>query len=238
MEIVTNKEIFGNLFNDYRKAFSDYEELKERTRIPEDILKTDIRIRLALSLKIEFDSSISYTRTQPTRIFFTLIFKLVEIWFAYEGIYSMCEKEALVKSDRTKSDPFSIIMISELGLDEIMNKYIRYQNKNIYKVVKTLPDFIKYLNHLKEQSTGKTQINLIDKYINNAKGKKKPEFNQILSLIYAIRNMYVHKIETPLTGVENYSTKIEVIKNCNDFLTLVNLKIATFILKKRIEAIN
>lgn len=221
MEISTNKDIFSNLFNDYRKAFSEYEELKERTRIPEDILKTDIRIRLALSLKIEFDSSISYTRTQPTQLFFTLIFKLVEIWFAYEGVYSLCEKEGIGKSDRTKSDPFTSAKISELGLDDITNKFIRYQNKNIYRVVKTLPDFIKYVDHLKVNSTGKTQKMLLDKYSDNAKRKKKPEFNQVLSLIYAIRNMYVHKIETPLTGVENYSTKIETIKNCNDFLTLV-----------------
>lgn len=238
MEISANKDIFSSLFKDYRRTFSEYEELKERTRIPDDILKTDIRIRLALSLIIEFDSSISYTRTPPTRLFFTLIFKLVEIWFAYEGIYSLCEKEGICKSDRTKSDPFTSAKISELGLDDITNKFIRYQKKNIYGVVKTQPDFIKYLDHLMKNSTGKTQKMLLDRFIINAKGKKKPDFNQILSLIYAIRNMYVHKIETPLTGVENYSTKIETIKNCNDFLTLVNLKIATFILNKRIADID
>lgn len=49
--------------------------------------------------------------------------------------------------------------------------------------------------------------------------------------------MYVHNTDTAKSGVNQYKTKIETLKNCNDFLTLVLLNISIKTLENMIEDI-
>jgi hypothetical protein len=80
-------------------------------------------------------------------------------------------------------------------------------------------DFVQYLNYLIENSK-QDQGNRLTKFKDNFCNEGDISLNEILSLIYAIRCMYVHQGHTAKTGVNFYKTKILVLKICKDFLIL------------------
>ena len=205
MEIAENDIIFTNSFNSYKAKFEVLKELYEDD-FPKLLRLFDIRLRLALSLKIGFDNTISYTKTETTRKTYNLILRLNDLWFAYEGLYKLCSKKSYLKSNPTKSDPFTVEKITELLLDEKVTNFGNYLS-NIYENSRTKTDFINYIQYLIDNSTGVTQQRLLNRLKNKVPHEENPEFNEILSLIYGMRNMYVHNTDTAKSGVKQYNTK-------------------------------
>ena len=235
MEISSNNPIFNNDFDYYKLRFDELKELTE-DKLPKSLKLFDIRFRLALSLQIGFDSNISYTKTETTKKTYHLILKLNDLWFAYEGLYKLCSEISYLKSNPTKSDPFTSIKVSEILLDEKVDNFGNCLNDSIYKS-NLKNDFMSYLQYLKDNSKGRTQPRLLESFKIKVNNNRLPKFNEILSLIYGIRNMYVHNTDTAKSGVDKYKTKIEALKNCNDFLTLSVLRIAINILEDKISEI-
>jgi hypothetical protein len=236
MEIVDNNTIFETDFKTYKTKFDELKELAEDD-FPKSLRLFDIRFRLALSLQIGFDSSVSYTKTETTRKTYNLILRLNDIWFAYEGLYKLCSDNSNLKSNPTKSDPFTAEKITEFMLDDKVKRFGNYLNKEIYQNTRLKNDFVNYLQYLKDNSTGKTQQRLLESFRKKVNNNRLPKFNEIMSVIYGMRNMYVHNTDTAKSGVSQYKTKIEILKNCNDFLTLVLLNISIKTLNKMIEDI-
>lgn len=236
MDIDVNDTIFEMDFETYKSRFIELKELSEY-ELPKTLCLFDIRFRLALSLQIGFDNTISYTKTKKTRKTYNLILKLNNIWFAYEGLYKLCYEMSYLKSSSTKSDPFTKEKVTELLLDELVNNFGKYLNDNIYGNTRLRNDFINYLDYLKCNSKGKTQMRLLESFSIKVSNNKFPKFNHILSLIYGIRNMYVHNTDTAKSGVNQYKTKIEALKNSNDFLRCATLRIATKVLEEKIDNI-
>ena len=236
MEITGNQTIFTQCFNDYKDKFDDLIKLSE-VDFPNSLRLFDIRFRLALSLQVGFDSSISYTNTETTRKTYSLIVRLNDLWFAFEGLYKLCAEVSYLKINPTKSDPFSIEKVTALNLDNKVTEFGDYLNENIYQNSRLKADFINYLQYLNDNSEGRTQPRLLDSFKVKATNNKYPKFNEILSLVYGMRNMYVHKTDTAKSGVSRYKTKIELLKDCNDFLTLVSLSISTKIINEKIASI-
>lgn len=236
MEISDNDIVFTNSFDTYKTKFDELKELSEDD-FPKSLRLFDIRLRLALSLQIGFDNSISYTKTETTRKTYNLILRLNDLWFAYEGLYKLCSENSYLKSSSTKSDPFTVEKITELLLDEKVTNFGEYLNENIYQNTRIKNDFINYLQYLIDNSTGTTQLRLLNSFKNKSTNDERPKFNEILSLIYGMRNMYVHNTDTAKSGVNQYKTKISSLKNCNDFLTLISLTISTKIIENKIDNI-
>lgn len=236
MEIAENSAMFNELFEFY---ISKYNELKELTEdeFPKPLRLLDIRLRLALSLQIGFDNTISYTKTKTTRKIYSLILKLNDVWFAYEGLYKICLEKNYLRRNHTKSDPFTSEKVTELLLDDIVGRFGTYLKRNLNENTRLRNDFTNYLTYLKIHSEGKTQPRLLEGFKKKIEDDQLPEFNQILSLIYGIRNMYVHNTDTAKSGVRQYKTKIEFLKICGDFLTLTVLKIAINIQDENINNI-
>ena len=236
MEISVNEQIFQQDWESYKSKLNSLKELTDN-ELPRYLRLFDIRFRLALSLQISFNQTISYTNTETTRKTYKLILKLNDLWFAYEGLYKLCAEDAFLKSNPTRSDPFTTEKVTSLSLEDRVTNFGEYLNQNIYSNVRLKNDFINYLQYLVDNSSGKTQPRLLGKFKNKANTNVFPTFNQILSLIYGIRNMYVHNADTAKSGVNQYRTKIEALKNCNDFLTLSILRISISILNTRIDNI-
>jgi hypothetical protein len=236
MEIAENNTIFDTDFEIYKTKFDELKELAEDD-FPKSLRLFDIRFRLALSLQIGFDNTISYTKTETTRKTYNLILRLNDIWFAYEGLYQLCSENLNLKSNPTKSDPFTVEKVNEFMLADKVEKFGNYLNTEIYKNTRLKNDFVNYLRFLKDNSTGRTQPRLLESFRQKANNNRLPKFNEILSVIYGMRNMYVHNTDTAKSGVNQYKTKIETLKNCNDFLTLVLLNISIKTVEKMIEDI-
>lgn len=236
MEIADNEIAFHAYFNNYKLKFDELKELTE-DNLPQNLKLFDIRLRLALSLQVGFDSSISYTSTENTKKTYSLILKLNDLWFAYEGLYKLCSENLYLKSNSTKSDPFIDQKITDLLLDNKVQSFGQYLHDNTYVSQKIKNDFVNYLLYLKANSTGATQPRLLESFRLKAINNDYPKFNEILSLIYGIRNMYVHNTDSAKSGVNHYKTKILSLKNCGDFLILVCLSISNKIIEEQILAI-
>lgn len=236
MEIVDNNTFFENDFKIYKTKFDELNELTEDD-FPKSLRLFDIRFRLALSLQIRFDSTISYTKTETTRKTYNLILRLNDIWFAYEGLYKLCSDNSYLKSNPTKSDPFTVESVTEFMLDDKVENFGNYLNIEIYQNTRLKNDFLNYIQYLKDNSLGRIQSKLLESFRTKVNNNRSPKFNEILSVIYGMRIMYVHNADTAKSGVSRYKTKIEILKNCNDFLTLVLLNISIKTLEKMIEDI-
>jgi hypothetical protein len=235
MEIETNAEIFDKEFDTYISRFDTLKELTEG-EISQSIRLFDIRFRLALSIQISFDHTISYTKTESTRKTYKLILALNDLWFAYEGLYKVCSEKGFSKSNPTKSDPFTSEKVTDLSLDSRVVEFGAYLKNTVCQNDRSKEDAIGYLSYLGKHSFKKVQGHL-NRFENNVRKEKAPEFNQIMSLIYGMRNMYVHNTDTAKSGVRQYKTKIELLKNCTDFLILSILKIAIHALDDEIKKI-
>ena len=236
MEISDNEIVYIEAFNTYKLKFDELKELTEDNLL-QNLKLFDIRLRLALSLQVGFDSSISYTSTETTRKTYGLILKLNDLWFAYEGLYKLCSENSYLKSNPTKSDPFTDQKITDLLLDDKVLNFGQYLHDNTYVNTNIKNDFVSYLQYLKANSTGATQNSLLESFRLKAVINDYPKFNEILSLIYGMRNMYVHNTDTAKSGVNYYKTKILALKNCSDFLILVCMSISNKIIEEQILAI-
>jgi len=236
MEIQENEILFVESFEIYKKQLSDLIELSEG-EFPKTLRLFDIRLRLALSLQIGFDNTISFTNTDTIRKIYGLILRLNDLWFVYEGLYKLCSESQYLKSNPTKSDPFTGEKTTELLLDNSVSNFGEYLNNNIYQNSRLKIDFLNYLQYLINNSKGATQLKLLNGFKNKATNNINPKFNEILSLIYALRNMYVHNTDTAKSGIEHYRTKNLLLKNCNDFMILISLKISSIIIGGKIEQI-
>lgn len=236
MEITSNFPHFKAYFATYQNRFDQINELLEY-QIPKSLRLFDIRFRLGLSLQVGFDSDISYTKTETTRKAYKLIYKLNDLWFAYEGLYKLCAEVSFLKSNPTKSRPFTGEKIQELDLADPIDHFNQYLNENLLNQSRSKEDFADYLLYLKENSKGRVQSELLNSFSVDLERNAPTNFSEIIAFIYAIRNMHVHNTDTAKSGVKYYKTKIEALKNCHDFLVLSILQIGTKVLDVKLEEI-
>lgn len=179
----------------------------------------DVRFRIALGLRISLDSNYARVKTDNTRNTYKLILGLNEFWFAYEGfskyykiIRNIENYRSLPNLITNEDSEENAITLLEVQFRELLNNNIRTNEylKN---------DFIQYLDYLIDNSK-QDQGKRLSRFKVNFCNEGEISLNEILSLIYAIRCMYVHQGHTAKTGVNFYKTKILVLKICKDFLIL------------------
>ena len=186
--------------------------------LPREIRQFDIRFRLACSLQISFDSTFSYTKTERTRKTYRTLIELNDLWFAYEGLFSLCQLKGIVKPSGTKSDPFLEEMVEELGLNHIVHLLGATYADRLLSDPSRRGDFCGYIDYLLASATTRTQKSLLGRLKVKTQESQCPRFGMWLALVYAIRNMYVHNTDTAKSGVKSYSTKIAILQVSKDFM--------------------
>jgi hypothetical protein len=96
-------------------------------------------------------------------------------------------------------------------------------------------DFCGYIEYLRTSASSKTQIRLLERLKVTTQAAEPPSFSLWLSLIYAIRNMYVHNTDTAKSGVRSYVTKISVLTLSKDFMIAAMLAISERLLSDEIR---
>lgn len=225
----------NHLFDQYDQNISLLRELEEDI-LPRSLRLFNIRIRLAMDIQINFKGMVSLTKTKDVRDTYVLIVQLMELWNAYEAL-SHYVKEATthVSKGVTKSRIYSQDYLKTVGsLPELANTAKNIQAS--YKSSRTFrEDFDSYIERVERdknlsKSLKADAIN-IRKYV---KGEKIISGIEILSLIYAERNMYYHNGETAKMGMR-YSNRKKLITWYKDVLLDNILKIANSIIIERIE---
>lgn len=196
------------------------DELRELCdgELPREIRQFDIRFRLACSLQISFDSDFSYTKTESTRKTYRGLLQLNDLWFAYEGLFSLSKTRGLVKVSGSKSDPFVEERTEELGLNHIASLLESIYRDELLADNTRRQDLCGYIEYLCASATSQTQKKLLERFKLLTQASEPPTFSLWLALVYAIRNMYVHNTDTAKSGVRSYATKIAVLSLSKDFM--------------------
>ena len=226
----------NNLYDE--KLFEQYKQVFDQIgkRIGEDDFRTlrlfDIKLRLALGIIIDFDSTISYTRTKITRETYISLVKLTELWNAYESFLQFTgvffgekNKYNIIKNNDINNNETKNILSGAL---ETLKKY--YNENDGFKrdfdiLIKRLR--IKAMN--RDQDENLKKYNKLIKYLQTGSEK---DIITIIELIYVFRNLFYHTGETGQMGAKNLNNRKKVIDLCRKTITNYMLCVSIILIKK------
>lgn len=236
-----SKLFFDWFFELYEDSFKKMNEALEGS-ISQQFRLFDIRLNMSLSTKISLDSSFRYSGTDSAREVSKLTLKLSNIWFCYEALISACASFGLNTNKKSKVNAISEDIIYELICDydfrDVLWEFWGNNGRLIKSHEKFHSDLQKFVMYLEQGATSKEQKKILLSVYNKFTNNEDFSVPEILALIYAIRNQYVHAGDTPKSGVNYYTTKISILKNAHDFLVLFCLRLGTLIMDKKLAEID
>lgn len=230
--IASHTQPFNEYYQTYQNCYSRFWQQEKLLISKGCIRKFDVRIRLVLGMEIKFNKDFAYTKTPDIETIYQLSLKLNEAWFAYESLLNVCEELQLVKyktkgqqKTLVKTDPFESTQISILDLPKIIHFFNNYLREQLFNKSKSHEDLLNYLHYLMaHSSTGMSKA--LKKCLKCLQYKKILNFQEVLTIIYAIRNLYVHNGDAAKSGVKYYHTKLTLLCNAYDFLVLLCVQVA------------
>ena len=224
-----------NLFELYSSKFDELKDL-EQDELPRSLRLFNIRFRLAIDIEISFKGEISLTKSIEVRDTYVLIVQLMETWNAYEAFVRYA-KEVSPHTDKSagKSKIFSQKALMAAGSMPILSDALywlksEYDANNRFK-----GDFEQYITRIHQDSNlSKTLSKDAKDVLAHLNNEKTISGIELLSLIYAERNMYYHNGETAKMGMA-YTNRKSLINKYRDTLALHTLKLAIYIIDEQIN---
>lgn len=224
------------LLLEYQKIYDEYNNIEEN-KLQREIVVFNIRIRLTLDMTINYQNNdyFIFIKDEKIKETYKNIFKLNEYWFAYEALLKWTELDNFTSKSTPKTNKIMKEKISELKIGEFIKNYSEELFSMIAKKLIDKTDLILFLDYLIANSDGTTIKNNLNSLKLKIKNNTEIELMEFLSIVYGIRNSYVHNGDTAKSGVKKYQTKIELTKLLQEFLIGLELKIALYLINKRIE---
>lgn len=226
----------NELFQQYNQKFENLKDLIQ-DELPRSLRLFNIRLRLALDIQIDFKGEISLTKTPEVRETYVKIIKLMEMWNAYEALFHYAKdlgKYANPKANKAKI--YSQTFLKEIGSLTILKQATDDIKNNFVNQARFNEDFNQYIKRIENDERIKHTITedaiSIRQYFND---KKTISGIEILSLIYAERNMYYHNGETAKMGMR-YSNRKLLIDTYRTCLVSHTLMVTNYIMDSEIES--
>jgi len=225
----------NRLFNQYSEKFNELRDL-EQDELPRSLRVFNIRLRLALDIEIDFKGGVSLTKSPQVRETYVLIIKLMEAWNAYEAL-SHYVKEVSPRNVRKASKPkiYSQTFLTSVGSTQTLGEALAWLKLEYAGHGPFKNDFKIYLGRIEQDSQLSPKIKgdaiSILKHLDDEKIVSGIE---LLSLIYAERNMYYHNGETAKMGMA-YSNRKKLISKYREVLVEHMLRLAIFIIDEQVD---
>jgi len=226
----------NQLYYKYEENLRQLREL-EQDDLARSLRLFNIRIRLAIDIQIDFKGEISLTKTKEVRDTYVLLIQLMELWNAYEALsHYVGEVSDHIVKKAGKSKIYTQSHLKQVGSLSTLANTIASIRETYKKSTAFREDFDGYIERIEEDGklskTLKGDATNIGKFV-------KDEINisgiEILSLIYAERNMYYHNGETAKMGMR-YSNRKKLISWYKEALFEQTLKVANAVILEQIEA--
>jgi|GEM_PF-3066361 len=235
-----NKQEFERLFIVYKQAY-DQLMAKEQDRL---VVLFNVRFRLTLGKRIQFDDSYSYTKTKNVKDTYRLLMRLNDAWFAYEALLALCEQEGKVKLYKRKNKSYMAkpesFDSSHIQMFKLLPPVVHF-NKQMaayfFNKLKRMADLERLLQHLEDRTKGNTN-RLVEQAKSRIQQVQQFDLKHILAIIYSIRNLYVHQGDAARSGVKNYTTKLALLKMAYDFLILLITKVGTRVMNDKTKKLS
>jgi hypothetical protein len=176
--------------DEYIQLFDTYKDKVGGKEMHRELRLFDIRFRLALDTDITFIGDYSYTKTKEVRDCYKLIFKLTNLWNAYEALFDYIKVYDKINKRSSIKKSFTHSITTESGsykfLLEQMNELISLSKSN----ANFKKDMIEY--------GGKIGKDNIFQYISTSDANKA---KHLLEMIYQERNNFYHNGESGRMGM-------------------------------------
>ena len=227
-------------FEDYQRLFDSYTDIVGWDDVPRSLRLFDIRFRLALDLKVDFEGGRARVRTDIVREAYQKLYGLVDLYNAYEAYmtYHLSVSEFTIRKSRVKSeeknkqfDDFIKLTGAETILDHLHEEiYQRVYCEDEFK-----EDYLKYLNKLIEFADKKkgTYLALTDMK-KDIKKEGASRLIDIFSLIYAERNQFYHNGQAAKMGI-SYKNRIWLLDQYREAIIRLILNFICFQLEREIK---
>jgi len=225
----------NNLFRNYAKSFDELRDL-EQDEVPRSLRLFNIRVRLALDIEIDFNNSFSFTKTKTVRDTYALLLQLMEAWNAYEALtHYVKEVSPNLLQNTVKSRVYKKSSIESACGAEYFECSLAWLRSESHMSTSFNKDFHNYLERIIEaEKLGKSikkDAKSLQDYLNNGKLISGVE---LLSLIYAERNMYYHNGETAKMGMTYFNRK-KLLCKYKELLFSFMFQMANFVINQQIE---
>jgi hypothetical protein len=224
------------LFEQYDQNLNLLRELEEDD-LPRSLRLFNIRMRLAVDIHVDFKGTISLTKSKDVKDTYVLIIQLMELWNAYEALsHYVDETTNYVAKNKVKSKIYSQKFLKEVDslscIEATAGAILStYKSSQTFKI-----DFDNYISRIindeKLSKSIKLDASNVSAYV---KDEKTISGVELLSLIYAERNMYYHNGETAKMGM-SYSNRKQIIAWYKELLLDNILRVANAVVLERIAS--
>lgn len=223
------------LFDQYTSKFNELRDL-EQDELPRSLRLFNIRLRLAADIQINFKGEISLTKATDVRETYALIIQLMEAWNAYEAFsHYASEVSTHVAKKVSKAKIYTQTFLTTVGSMQTLENALdwiksEYSNSSRFK-----KDITQYISRIEQDSQLSEKLKEDAKSVlKHLSGEKTISGIELLSLIYAERNMYYHNGETAKMGMA-YSNRKKLITKYREILFEHMLKLAIHIVDEQID---
>ena len=206
------------------------------TRVADEFKNLDVKMRLAFGISaIQLNNDFVSDKEGDLKLCHLLYYKLADLWFAYETYIKLYEivtgtrKLKIVWLDGVihKSYAISPTIITALT-------FVNYGFTTTFNSVAKRNELIKYLEYCVLQAVSSQKQRLSGIIAKVRQGSFTLTHSETLTIIYAIRNNFVHNGETTVVpNIFGYRNKNKLLKILYPYLSLVLLK-ATNITCRRV----
>ncbi len=223
------------LFNQYTSKYERFRILMQ-DEISRSLRLFNIRFRLSLDIQIDFKGEISLTKSQPVRDTYALIIRLMETWNAYEALFHYIKELGKYANPKViKSKIYSKKFLETVGSLKTLKVTVDKLKIEYNRNVKFKSDINQYISRIENDNRIKSTLTEDSKNVlAYFKEEKSISGIEILSLIYAERNMYYHNGETAKMGM-TYTNRKKLINQYLECLSIHTLKLINYILDEEIK---
>lgn len=235
-EFKTLFECFKDKYSELENIVKDKGENDRDEIIPKSLRLSRVRLLLVTGMKINFDDTYSLTTEEKIEKTYIQIIKCCEAWFAFEGIQKLADvidkkepKNPIVFSQDTFDNKFNSAVILRIYNDELKSWIVERESRDgkeqIKKYVIKLKN-VMYSNFLKE---------LLQDFADNISSETDANDYHILAMIYATRNVFVHKGESAYFGEIIYKNKHDFLELSYDYIIVLMFKAIIYYCDKQLR---
>ena len=197
------KENYDKILLGTREISANDNQILYLFRVSKEFQNLDIKIRLAFGIsEIKLNPTFVSDKEEDLKRCHLLYYKLADLWFAYEAYIKFYTVVNIRKKDKFKVNWIDEISFIEYANSPIILGALNQANDGFYKAFDTQEkkqELISYLEYCERQAVSEAQIKRIKKIISKVDEVTNPLVNsEFLTIIYAIRNNFVHNGETTI----------------------------------------
>ena len=218
----------------YVQALNQLREL-EQDDLPRTLRLFDIRLRLAMDICISFRGDVSLTKTPEVRITYESIIRLMELWNAYEALSEYAQQIGGYRvAHAGKSKLYTQDTLRESGCLKLLSEAVSSIKARCRSHPTLERDFGQYISRIEKYPTLTNTLKQdASALLSFTRGTSDISGVELVSLIYAERNLYYHNGETAKMGM-TYSNRKWLVDLYRDVLLDKTLTLATHMLGGRI----